>query len=469
MGQIIVVGLGSNVGQLSADALEALKSSPVLFKTDRYPAYAWAINQGLNVQSLDKMYESSQDFDQLNKNIATELLAESQSGTIVYAVQDVRDASVELLKGWVGNVRIIPGIHVEADLETEAGAFYLASAAADMQNVPINPRCALIIRELDNQLLASEIKIMLMERYPADHSCLISTSEEGVQSVNLEELDRLAGYDHLCCALIPAVDKLEQLERFDLNDLMGIMRMLRSPNGCPWDREQTHDSLKRYLVEEAYEVAEAVDEQDDDALCDELGDVLLQIAFHATIAEEHFEFDMLDVTTAICTKMMHRHRHVFGDAHASNPDEVERIWEQVKREERGDEGLAESMRRITKGLPALMRAEKVQKRAKVVGFDWDTPQQALEKVKEEYNEVQQSLADGGNFPEELGDLLFAVVNVARLARVDSEAALDGAIQKFINRFAQMEQMISLHGMEMDNMTLEQLDLYWDRVKKCENP
>ncbi len=470
MGNIIIVGLGKSVGQLTADALNALKSAPVLFKTNRYPAYAWAVDQGLAAQSLDELYESSQDFDELNENIVARLLIESKTGTIVYAVQDVRDASVELLKQKAHSVHILPGVPVEADLEVEAESFYTAVAAADLHNVPIDSHCALIIRELDNQLLASDIKIILMERYPADHICLISMSyNAAVQQVALEDLDRLEGYDHLCCVLIPAVRKLDALERFDLDDLMSVMRKLRSPEGCPWDREQSHESLKRYLIEEAYEVAEAVDEQDEAALCDELGDVLLQVAFHAAIAEEHFEFDILDITTSICKKMIHRHKHVFGDAQASTPEEVEQIWEQVKQEERGSKGFATSMRQITKSLPALMRAEKVQKKAKAVGFDWDTPVQALEKVKEECTEVQQSLAVRGNFAEELGDLLFAVVNVARLAHVDAEQALGSAVEKFISRFAQMEKMAADQNMDLQNMSLEQMDLYWDRVKKCENP
>ena len=282
------------------------------------------------------------------------------------------------------------------------------------------------------------------------------------------ELDRLSAYDHRLSLLVPAQRELTKLERYGFDELNRVIRILRAPGGCPWDRKQTHKTLRTNLVEEAYEAVDAIDREDMDALYDELGDVLLQIVLHAEIAREHGEFTIEDVTTAITHKMIFRHQHVFGSAKADTADEVLDLWQKVKKAERHQKTQAEVLRSVTRSLPALMRAEKVQKRAADVGFDWESAQAAFYKIGEEAEELSGAVKSGSGIEEEAGDLLFAVVNVLRLLKLDPEIALSRAIDKFIARFAKMEESILADGKQLAGMTLEEMDAYWARVKLSEN-
>ncbi|MDR0898666.1 MAG: nucleoside triphosphate pyrophosphohydrolase [Oscillospiraceae bacterium] len=285
--------------------------------------------------------------------------------------------------------------------------------------------------------------------------------------IPLDALDRQPQYDHLSRLYLPPMP-LAARARYTFEDLLEVMTRLRDPqNGCPWDREQTHATLREYIIEEAYELADAIAQGDMERIADELGDVLLQVAFHAQVAKEHGEFTMLDVTSAICHKMITRHPHIFGDLTLTTADEVLKTWEAIKKKEKGLKSSAESMRDIPHTYPALMRAGKVQKKARRVGFDWDQPLDALDKVIEEAAEVREELTAGRDPEGELGDLLFAAVNVSRLAGVEPEVALGGATDKFIRRFTQMEEAIMGAGKRPEELTLQQMDAYWDQVKRAE--
>ena len=253
-------------------------------------------------------------------------------------------------------------------------------------------------------------------------------------------------------------------KRFCFMDLVRIMEILRAPGGCPWDQEQTHESLRRYLIEEAYEAVTAIDENDPDHLADELGDVLLQIVFHASVGQSHGTFAISDVTSNICRKMIYRHAHVFGDADCRTPGEVTENWEKLKKAEKGLTTQTSIMQDVSKGLPALMRASKVQKKAADVGFDWNTALEALPKVHEEAEEVRAELESGRDPAEELGDLLFSCVNVARLCKLEPELLLKFATEKFIRRFENMENMIKSDGKALEGLTLREMDVYWNQVK-----
>lgn len=262
---------------------------------------------------------------------------------------------------------------------------------------------------------------------------------------------------------------MKKKERYEYNDLLEIMSILRAPNGCPWDREQDHKSLKRYLIEEAYEVLEAIDEENPSKLCDELGDLLLQVVFHAQIAKENGQFDMGNVVHGVCAKMINRHRHVFGDAEAETPDDVMDIWEKVKKEEKGLTTQTQVLKEVPGNLPALMRSFKVQQKAAQVGFDWDNIDDAMLKVKEEFNELEQAYKSGNGacIEEELGDLLFAVVNVSRFLKVQPELALTATVNKFIKRFEYVERSAANQGKQLTDMTLKEMDALWEDSKKLE--
>jgi len=248
------------------------------------------------------------------------------------------------------------------------------------------------------------------------------------------------------------------------DELVGVMARLRAPDGCPWDGEQTHSSLRPYLLEEAYEALEAVDEQDWRRLCDELGDVLLQVVFHARLASERGDFDIGDVVTGIVTKLYRRHPHVFGEAQVSSSDEVLDRWEKLKHEEPGYQDRNSVLDGIPQALPALQRAHKLQKRAARAGFDWDDIGGPRDKIDEELGEVDE--ADESSVEDEIGDLLFAVVNYARFRGVEPEGALRGANKRFTRRFRAVEQAAG-GAEQLREMDLQQMDELWERAKSEE--
>ncbi|MEI6603327.1 MAG: nucleoside triphosphate pyrophosphohydrolase [Clostridia bacterium] len=259
-------------------------------------------------------------------------------------------------------------------------------------------------------------------------------------------------------------------DRYNFDDLVKIMQQLRGPGGCPWDAEQTNKSLRRYLIEETYEVLDAMDSGDDAHFYDELGDLLLQIVFHAQIAQDEGRFEIGDVTTAICKKMISRHAHVFGDVVAETPEAVLDSWEQIKKKEKGLESHTEIMRDIPASLPALMRAYKVQHKAAKAGFDWDDIQDVYAKVHEELAEVQQAIEQKNptEIEDEIGDLLFAAVNLARFVKVQPELALAGTTEKFMRRFEFVEQGATAQGRRLEDMTLAEMDVLWEQAKEVEH-
>ncbi len=253
---------------------------------------------------------------------------------------------------------------------------------------------------------------------------------------------------------------------YDMQDLLNIMRVLRSPDGCPWDAKQTHESIKKNLIEETYEVIEAINKIDEVLLCEELGDLLMQIVFHSQMEEDAGTFDFNNVTDGICKKLIERHPHVFGEVKISGVDDVLTNWDAIKRKSKGQKTTEESMLSVPKELPALMRATKLQKKAADVGFDWNDVSGALDKIGEETAELKAAIAnnDTQNMSEELGDLLFSVVNVSRFIKVDAEEALTAASDKFLARFAEVEKLANKRGIDMKASTIEELDALWDEVK-----
>ena len=254
-------------------------------------------------------------------------------------------------------------------------------------------------------------------------------------------------------------------DTYGVKDLVDIVRILRAPGGCPWDAEQTHQSIRRNFLEEAYEAAEAIDEGSPEHLKEELGDVLLQVVMHARMEEEAGRFNLDGVADGICKKLIYRHPHVFGDVSVSGTGEVLSNWEALKRKEKGQATNTDALEAVARALPALWRAEKVQKKARKAGFDWPDVSGALDKLTEELSELKEAVANGGNVAEELGDLLFSAVNAARFLKVDPEDALNGATDKFIGRFRRVEAGAAGQGKAMEDMSLAELDQLWDRAKE----
>ena len=480
---ITVLSLGpGDPGLLTLQAADALRSArQLVLRTEQHGVAAWLKEQNIPFTTLDALYDEFWDFDELHAAMAARLWKMAADSPVTYAVMDATtDGSVTALgeKQPEGAALIrLAGVsmadaHLTALPEKRLGRSGLRIIPAmDCEGAQHDPRMALLITEIDSPVLAGTVKLWLTDLYDDEMTVTFipSTVKSRRKAVEmpLMELDRQRTYDHTVAVYIPPVAMAER-KRFCFADLVEILDILRGENGCPWDREQTHESLRKYLIEEAYEAVGAIDEGDIDALADELGDVLLQVVFHANVGKSHGDFAIGDVTSNICRKMIYRHAHIFGNDKCATAQEVTANWEKLKKAEKGLTSQASVLADVSKGLPALMRAHKVQKKAANVGFDWDTALEALPKVHEEAQEVKAELDAGRDPAEELGDLLFSCVNVTRLCGLDAEELLKNATEKFILRFTAMENLIKCAGKSLEGLTLSEMDVYWNQVKSTQH-
>ena len=254
--------------------------------------------------------------------------------------------------------------------------------------------------------------------------------------------------------------------RYDINDMLRIMQILRSENGCPWDREQDHRSIRRDFIEEVYEAVEAIDTDDSELLREELGDVLLQVVFHARIEEENGRFDFGDVVNEVCQKLVMRHPHVFGDITAETSEEVLKNWNDIKQKTKGQETYYETLESVSSALPALMRAQKVGQRAKRAGMDFRSAEEALAQLESEIIELKEAISSGvkKDIDEEFGDVLFSCTNLARHLELESEESLTRSTEKFMKRFKDTEESIRCEGIDMRSLNIDELDVYWRKAK-----
>lgn len=262
------------------------------------------------------------------------------------------------------------------------------------------------------------------------------------------------------------MNSFEFKENYNIDDLLEIMRILRSPGGCPWDMEQTHASIRKDFIEEVYEAVEAIDLDDTGLLREELGDVLLQVAFHCQIETEKENFNFDDVCDELCKKLIVRHPHVFGEVTVSDAGEVLKNWDSIKKQTKGQETYTDTLESVAKSLPSLMRAQKLGKRAMRAGMDFKSTEDAFECIKQETAEFEEAIKSGDSqqIEEEFGDLLFSCVNTARHLDIDAEEALTKACEKFIKRFRETEKLVTLSGAEMTALSIDELDVYWHQAK-----
>lgn len=471
MGTITVVGLGLTKEHLTLGAIEAVRAaSQVLLRTGRSAAAAYFAAEGISYTTLDHLYEQCEDFTQLNDLCVQAVIQAASQGDVVYGVFDLRDASVGILTQVQKDIRLLPGPAQEGPLFALLTEDALCVCASDFDSFVLDAWHGLLLREVDSRTLAGECKIRLSDVYPEEME-VTALVGGALRTLPLCDLDRMEeeAYDHTLSFAIPPVRELTRLSRFGVTQLMQVLARLRAPDGCPWDREQTHVSIRQDLLEESYEVADALDTGDLDALVEELGDVLLQVAFHAQIGDEHSEFTLSDITSGICQKLISRHVHVFGSQHAETAEQVLALWQTVKMEEKGQKTTADSMRSVAKALPALTRARKIAKRAAAVGFCAPDIAGSLAHVRSEIDELQAEAPATDGAEMELGDLLFAITNASVQYKLEPERALEKATDKFLRRFTAMEQKALSAGMSLEQMTLAQMDALWDEVKAAERP
>ena len=462
MGRITIVGTGWEIGQLTLDAVEALKSGArIILHTDRCGCAEWLSQQGIEYESLDALYDSCEDFDEHARLAAAAVKKAAETGDVVYCVADVRDRSVlPLVQDGNLSATVLAGPPAEGALLAYASGEFRAVEASDWEGFHPSARECCLVREIDGRELAACVKLKLMEVYPEESAVWLMNADSAPISMPLYELDRAERYDHRTCALVPAQRRLTALERYDFEHLNEIMRILCGPDGCPWDRAQTHASLRTYMLEEAYEVIDAIDGGDPDHLYDELGDMLLQVALHAEIARKHGEFEIGDVTTAICEKMLARHTHVFGADTAEDSEQVVRLWNRNKMAERGQSTHTEALKGVTRAMPALLRAVKVLKRSADAGLcDKDA-----EALRERLVDRLRGPLDASSAEAVIGGLLMDIAGLSRLAGVDPEIALNETLNRFIARFEKVETEIVESGRDVDRLDAETLKEYWDLVK-----
>ena len=469
MGSITIIGTGLNAGQLTLDAVEALQSGArVLLHTGRCACAAWLDERGIAFETLDELYESCEDFDEHALAAAQAVIAAAEGGPVLYGVFDVRDRSVPIVKRLASQsgiaVSVIAGPPVEGALWAEDAPRMICLEASAWEEYRLTSAVSALIREIDTRQLAGEVKLRLMDVYPEDSPTLVLKGDGAIARIRLYELDRLAEYDHRTCALIPACAPLQALERFTFDRFCEIIQRLIAPDGCPWDRAQTHRTLRSYLVEEAWETVGAIDEDDPWHLCDELGDVLLQVVLHAAIAARHGEFDIGDVVTAISKKMISRHTHVFGKDHVDSAQEVGQIWTRNKMRERGQTSYTETLRDVSKSYPATMRAGKVLKRAEAALRQKTEPGEALNALRAAADAALRPDATPDADELRVGRIAMAWVEYARSLGVDPEIAVGGAVERLIGQFGEAEERLSAQGRGMDALTDDEAREYWHLVK-----
>ncbi|NLT73619.1 MAG: nucleoside triphosphate pyrophosphohydrolase [Chloroflexi bacterium] len=482
-GSIDIVGLGpGDANLLTRQVWDRLSSaSEVYLRTQHHPCVP-ALPKGVTYHSFDDCYEAHAAFEGVYADIAARVLAlgRREQG-VVYAVPGdpaVGERTVQMIREQAAAegvaVRLYPGLSfIEPTCQAlgcdpfDGLQIVDATLLAARLHPPLDPDVPALVVQLYNRQMAADAKLTLLALYPEEHPTRLvmraGLNDQIVRDMPLFEVDRQDDLDHLSSLYLLPLPHPGSLSTYQ-----DVVARLRAPDGCPWDREQTHDSLRSSLLEETYEVLAALDDGDADALREELGDLLLQVLFHAQISTEDGDFRLIDSMAHAIEKLIRRHPHVFGDARASDAQEVLLSWEQIKREERKSRpGEQRSMlASISTALPSLAQAMDIQQRVVRVGFDWPEVGEVLAKVDEELAELAGA-PDRTAREAELGDVFFSLVNVARWYDLDPESALRQANGRFRRRFAWMEAEAHRLGTPLEGMAMEEMDALWERAKEAE--
>ncbi len=481
---VTIVGLGPGDPQhLTRQAWQVLaEAREVYLRTAEHPVVS-SLPSHLELHSFDHLYESLDDFAAVYEAIAEEVITLGRRSLgVIYAVPGhplVGEASVQriLLRAREEGlpVHLVEGLSFVEPVLSLLGLDGLsglqlvdATELASAHHPPLDPDRPALLGQLYSRRLASDVKLTLMNAYPHDHPVTLvraaGTTDGNTVTVPLHELDRGLPLDHLSTLYVPPLPHVGGLPTF-----LNTVARLRAPDGCPWDREQTHQTLRRALLEETYEVLATLDADDASAMCEELGDLLMQIAMHAQIATEEGAFQFADLIAAIDGKLKRRHPHVFGDLEVSGTADVLRNWEAIKAGERaemhGETELSSGLDGVPAHMPALARAQALGDRAARTGFDWPDVRGVLDKVCEEVGELQGA-RDSGQQAGEIGDLLFTLTNVARWLGLDAESALREACDRFARRYSSMEHAARARGRSLEALTPAELEALWEDAKSA---
>ncbi|RDW15310.1 nucleoside triphosphate pyrophosphohydrolase [Oceanobacillus arenosus] len=483
MSKIEIIGLGAgDINQLSIGIYKKLTNAitTVFTRTLDHPVINAIQEEGVHFHSFDHIYEEEEQFAIVYERIVAQLIeaAKNSEEVVLYTVPGhpmLAEKAVQLLLEQVEvEVEIIGGQSYLDDLFTSLkidpiDGFQFVDGTSFERN-QLDYRHHIIFCQVYDRFIASEVKLALLEDLPADYEVIVveaaGSSQEVITKLPLEELDHTIEVSNLTSVYIPPA--AGNLLNHTFTNLREVIRVLRSPNGCPWDRKQTHETLREYAVEEVYELIDAIDQQDDEGIIEELGDILLQVMLHSQIGEDDGYFTVDDVIRGITDKMIHRHPHVFGDRDVSSVDEVLTNWEELKKEEKGKTRQS-VLDGVSNSLPSLAKAYQLQKKAAKVGFDWEEVNEIWQKLGEELAEVKEAIEanDQQEVEEEFGDVLFVIANLTRYYKINPEISLNLSNQKFISRFSYIEEKLKLEGKTIEDATLEEMDAYWNQAKERE--
>lgn len=479
--KIDIIGLGAgDLDQLPLGIYKKLMDTdfPIFTRTATHPLVKELKEEGVIFTSLDDVYESLDQFNEVYSEISETLLEKAAETSIIYAVPGhpmLAEKTVKLLLEQqevpveiIGGQSYLDDMFTALQIDPIEGFQFIDGTGFD--RAQLNYRNHLIFCQVYDRFTASEVKLSLLEDLPADYEVTIveaaGTNQEKIVEIPLEELDRSMQVTNLTSVYIPPVPV--NMLHHTFNRLREIIAELRGPVGCPWDKKQTHETLREYAIEEVYELIEAIDLKDDEGIIEELGDILLQVMLHSQIGEDDGFFTVDDVIRTITDKMIHRHPHVFAEKSVDSADEMTKSWDAIKREEKGDvrQSLLDG---IPDGLPALAKAAKLQEKAGKAGFEWDDAADIWEKLREELDEVHAAVEkeDETNIAEELGDVLFVLANISRYYKINPELALNQTNRKFRSRFTYIEKQLEEQDKDIYQTSLEEMDYYWNQAKRKE--
>lgn len=472
---ITIIGLGNEQGDLTERGktaiLESVKQgSKIAVRTGKTRSYQSVLDLGVEHTCLDYIYEKSRSFKTLNENLAKAVLELGENTVYLVDGSASEDNSVKvLLRKTRGKATLISGVSKATAIAEKAnfkGCSYTAVSAYDIfdkakDGLPL----PLLVYDLDDQALASDVKLLLGDLFGDEMKGKYIIGDT-VKKVGMYELDRQKSYDYSSAFALDEVDLLEK-KRFNLEDLKRIVERLRAPDGCPWDKVQTPDSIKMSAIEEAYELVDAIDSEDPDKVLEETGDVMLQAVFQAVMREERGEFTLTDALTNLCEKLIFRHSHVFGKDKAKDELSALGVWEKNKMQEKHQTTYADSVNDVPLAFPAALRAQKIGKRAAKAGLDFKSVTDALAGLQAEIQEFLTAYKSGNQeeTEKELGDLLFSAVNVGRKTNCDTEKALKESAERFAKRFTVAEQLALNDGKVVTSLTDEEWDNYYRQAKQ----
>ena len=444
--QLTVIGLGVANGDVSVNALEQIKkASFVLLRTEKTRSVGFLKEMAIGYTALDYLYERSRSFNSLTKNLVAEVKKYLKTGDVCYLVDGsvFEDRCAKELIAKIKGVKIFNGVSKVESALSECGITdngYTAVSAYDKDDFT-RFSFPLAVYDLDSRILASEWKLKLAD-IVGEEAKVTLYIDKRPKTIFLYELDREENFDYSTVLILPKTPLTKKL-RFDFYDLMEILRILRSPDGCPWDKVQTPESIRINLVEEAYELVDAIDKRDDDKMQEETGDVILQAGFHILFAEERGAYGLYDVFSGICAKLIARHTHVFGRDKATDAETALNVWNKNKQVEKGYSNVADYASDVPECLPALLRCSKVVKRAINGNFDVMTDEEL-------YGEIERLLKDKDNYNKNSGYLLFCITYLLKKGGADAEQSLADEIKAFINKLEKVENELSSRGIELKN-------------------